>query len=386
MSFTSPFTLVLSGGGLKGLAHIGVLRALEERGLVPGAVVGSSMGSLVAAAWATGMPLKEMAERGMAVRRRDIFQVAHVEMALKRMRAVAVYRREPLDGLIQGLVGDVTFEKLPRRLLINTVELNSGMQVLWGLPGLRGARVADAVFASCALPGIFPPREIEGRWYVDGAVTENLPVQVAATHCDGPVLAVDVGSTSALRSNVHEEGFAAIYIRGLEIVMQTMMDSRLRRWTSPPLVLLQPRVEHVSMFAFGYNRELIEEGYRSTLDMLDALRDFDPHGSGIYPQRQVEVRVDRDRCIGCGACVMHAPWVFELDEAGRARVIQAVQLWSPLDGSYVRNCPTYAISARLAQSARIPAGELTGGEHASGEITRERPTQPGGGPVPPGPS
>jgi NTE family protein len=378
MSFTSPFTLVLSGGGLKGLAHVGVLRALEERGLVPGAVVGSSMGSLVAAAWATGMPLKEMAERGMAVRRRDIFQVAHVDMALKRMRAPAVYRREPLDLLIQSLVGEVTFEKLPRRLIINTVELNSGMQVLWGLPGLRGARVADAVFASCALPGIFPPREIEGRWYVDGAVTENMPVQVAATHCEGPVLAVDVGSTSALRSNVQDEGFAAIYIRGLEVVMQTMMESRLHHWTSPPLVLVQPRVEHVSMFAFGHNRELIEEGYRSTLDMLDALRDFDPHGSGIYPQRLVEVRVDRDRCIGCGACVMRAPWVFQLDGGGRARVLQAVQSWSPLDGAYVRNCPTYAISARLAQPARQPPrDQASGGEHATGEISRERPTRSG---------
>ena len=378
MSFTSPFTLVLSGGGLKGLAHVGVLRALEERGLVPGAVVGSSMGSLVAAAWATGMPLKEMAERGMAVRRRDIFQVAHVDMALKRMRAAAVYRREPLDLLIHSLVGDVTFEKLPRRLLINTVELNSGMQVLWGLPGLRGARVADAVFASCALPGIFPPREIEGRWYVDGAVTENLPVQVAATHCDGPVLAVDVGSTSALRSNLQDDGFAAIYIRGLEIVMQTMMESRLHHWTSPPLVLVQPRVEHVSMFAFGHNRELIEEGYRATLDMLDSLRDFDPHGSGIYPQRLVEVRVDQDRCIGCGACVMHAPWVFQLDGAGRARVLQAVQSWSPLDGAYVRNCPTYAISARLAQPARQPSrSQPSASEHATGEISRERPTRPG---------
>src|SRR5262245_7673061 len=132
MSFTSPFTLVLSGGGLKGLAHIGVLRALEERGLTPGAIVGSSMGSLIAAAWATGMPIKEMADRGMAVRRRDIFQVAHVDMALKRMHAPAVYRREPLDHLIHTLVGDITFDQLPRRLLINTVELNSGMQVLWG--------------------------------------------------------------------------------------------------------------------------------------------------------------------------------------------------------------------------------------------------------------
>jgi NTE family protein len=372
MSFTSPFTLVLSGGGLKGLAHIGVLRALEERGLPPGAIVGSSMGSLVAAAWATGMSIKEMSERGMAVRRRDIFQVAHVDMALKRMRSPAVYRREPLDNLIQSLVGEVTFEQLPRRLLINTVELNSGMQVFWGLPGLRNARVADAVFASCALPGIFPPREIEGRWYVDGAVTENLPVQVAASHCEGPVLAVDVGSTSALRANIQEEGFAATYIRGLEIVMQTMMESRLRRWTSPPLVLVQPRVEHVSMFAFGYNRELIEEGYRSTLDLLDALRDFDPQGSGIYPQRRVEIRVDRDRCIGCGACVMHAPWVFELDQEGRAHVIQAVQSWSPIDGAYVRHCPTYAISARLAQPARIaPRAETATAEEASGEVAPE---------------
>jgi NTE family protein len=354
MTFRNPFTLVLSGGGLKGLAHIGVLRALEERGLTPGLVVGSSMGSLVAAAWAAGMPLKEMTERALAVRRRDIFQVAHVDMALKRMRAPAVYRREPLDALIESLVGSRTFEVLERPLVINTVELNTGMQTLWGLPGLRSVRVADAVFASCALPGLFPPREIDGRWYVDGAVIENMPAQVAASHGEGPVMAVDVGATTTLKTNVQDEGFAATYVRGLEIVMQTMMESRLRQWTAPPLVLVHPRVEHVSMFGFGHNRELIEEGYRATLDLLDQLKDsFDPQGHGIHPQRKVEIRVDRDRCVGCGACVMHAPWVFELDEQGRARVRQPVQSWSPLDGAYVRNCPTYAISARLAVPARV---------------------------------
>jgi NTE family protein len=353
MTFCDPFTLVLSGGGLKGLAHIGVLRALEERGLTPGLIVGSSMGSLVAAAWAAGMPLKEMTERALAVRRKDIFQVAHVDMALKRMRSPAVYRREPLDALIESLVGSRTFETLERPLVINTVELNTGMQTLWGLPGLRNVRVADAVFASCALPGIFPPREIDGRWYVDGAVIENMPAQVAASHGEGPVLAVDVGATTTLKTNVQDEGFAATYVRGLEIVMQTMMESRLRQWTAPPLVLVHPRVEHVSMFGFGHNRELIEEGYRATLDLLDLLKDsFDPQGHGIHPQRKVEIRVDRDRCVGCGACVMHAPWVFELDEGGRARVRQPVQSWSPLDGAYVRNCPTYAISARLAVPAR----------------------------------
>jgi NTE family protein len=352
MTLESPFTLVLSGGGLKGLAHIGVLQALEERGLEPGLVVGSSMGSLIAAAWAAGMPIREMTERGLAVRRKDIFQVAHVDMALKRLRSPAVYRREPLDELIDSLVGGLTFDQLLRPLVINTVELNTGMQVLWGLPGLRNIKVADAVFASCALPGIFPPREIDGRWYVDGAVVENMPAQVAASHGKGPVIAVDVGANSTLRSNVQDDGFAATYIRGLEIVMQTMMESRLRQWTSPPLILIHPRVEHVSMFAFGQNRELIEEGHRATLDLLDLLDGFDPKGEGIHPQRKVEIRVDRDRCVGCGACVMHAPWVFEMDEGGRARVRRSIQSWSPLDGAYVRNCPTYAISARLALPAR----------------------------------
>jgi NTE family protein len=83
--------------------------------------------------------------------------------------------------LLNGLVADLTFRDLPRQLLVNTVDLNSGAQVLWGLPGLDDVRVADAVFASCALPGILPPRLIRGRYYVDGAVVENLPLRIAAT-------------------------------------------------------------------------------------------------------------------------------------------------------------------------------------------------------------
>ena len=74
------------------------------------------------------------------------------------------------------------------------------MQVMWGLPGLSHARVADAVAASCALPGIFPPREIDGRAYVDGAIVENLPVRMAASLGQGPILAVNVAATSVRRS------------------------------------------------------------------------------------------------------------------------------------------------------------------------------------------
>src|ERR687890_1042493 len=105
----SPFTLVLSGGGLKGLAHIGVLRALEERNLVPSLVVGSSIGSLIAAAWAAGVPTPLMEARARLVRRRDVFQVARADVAFRRLLAPALYRRGTLPGGVEHLVGGGPF-------------------------------------------------------------------------------------------------------------------------------------------------------------------------------------------------------------------------------------------------------------------------------------
>jgi NTE family protein len=347
-----PFTLVLSGGGLKGLAHVGVLRALEERGLVPSLVVGSSIGSLVGAAWAAGVPLRQMVARARQVRRRDIVQVARADVACRRRLAPALYRREPLEFLVRSLVGDISFRDLSRRLLVNTADLHSGIQVMWGLPGLLDAKVADAVVASCALPGIFPPQVINGRAYVDGAVVENLPVRLAASLGTGPILAVNVAATSIVRSSDETEGFAATYIRGLEIVMQTQIEGQLREWQGPPLILVQPRVEHISMFSFDRNEELLEAGYRATAQTLQGLGGkLDGVPQGMHPTRKLRVLVDDERCVGCGTCVVQAPKVFRLDARGKAEVHSPVQTWSPIDGAYVLNCPTYAISVRPEDSA-----------------------------------
>src|SRR3989449_8103870 len=162
---------------MKGLAHIGVLQALTERGLLPTHIVGTSVGALVGAAWSAGHSVAELREIAVALRRKDIFAVAHADMAFKRMRSPALFRREPLDTLLERLVGDITFQQLDHPLVVNTVDVNSGMQVFWGLEGLDEIPVREAVFASCALPGFLPPREIRGRFYVDGATNDNLPVR-----------------------------------------------------------------------------------------------------------------------------------------------------------------------------------------------------------------
>lgn len=346
MASHSQFSLVLSGGGLKGLAHVGVLRALEERGLEPAAVVGCSIGALIAAAWATGMSVREMEDRALAVKRSDVFRVAHFDMAFKRMRSPAVYRAEPLQELIVSIVGDRTFADLPRRLVVNTVDINTGNQLLWGLPGLTDAKVADAVFASCALPGILPPRTINGHVCVDGAVVENLPVRASLGLCQGPIIAVDVGGSGGQRRAIERQGFASTYARGLELVMNTLSAELLRAWHNPPVVIVRPRVERIPMFAFNRTPYLIAEGFHalhSTLEHLPrAMEDLPP---GIHPQREVILSVDDAKCVACGVCYSRQPHIFRRKPDGRAEVKAPRHWWSPLDDRILRGCPTGAITA-----------------------------------------
>src|SRR6266852_4179776 len=288
----TQFTLVLGGGGMKGVAHVGVLQALTERGLVPSQIVGSSVGALVGAAWSAGKSIAELREIAVDLVRKDIFAVAHADMAFKRMRSPALFRREPLDTLLHRLVGDVTFQDLRNRLIVNTVDLNSGMQVFWGLDGLDEVPVKDAVFASCALPGYLPPREIRGRFYMDGATVDNLPVGTARILGSDVIVAVDVSASNALRADTQDEGFASVFAR-----------------------------------AAG--------------------------DTGVHPRRPVSVRVQRERCIGCGACLVQAPpGMFVLDAQGKAVVTRPDQEWSPIDGEFIRHCPTYAISARPAAAPK----------------------------------
>jgi NTE family protein len=137
--------LVLGGGGMKGFAHIGVLRALEEAGVRATCYAGTSIGALLAAAYVGGMSLDEMERRALSLRRRDLFRINHVGMLLERMRSPSIYLEEPLRALCMSAIPGVTFDELPVPLLVNTVDVERGTQVVWGLPGLRDVRVDDAV-------------------------------------------------------------------------------------------------------------------------------------------------------------------------------------------------------------------------------------------------
>ena len=348
--------LVLGGGGLKGFAHIGVLRALEERGIRPVLYAGTSIGALIATAYAGVMSVEEMTRRASSLRRRDLFRINHVGMLLARVRCPSLYLEETLRALCENVCPRGTFEQLPVPVLVNTVDLERGTMLVWGLPGLRDVSVTDAVYASCALPGFFPPGRVGDRLCIDGGTVDNLPVSVAATARSGgdgnsaPVdalIAVDVGSGDLGHdTDVATQGFASIYMRAATTMMHALQESPLARWSGPPMLLVRPRISHISWFSFDDTPQLIAEGYRAAHEALDHLSEALAVPGGVFPRRTVRLTVDEERCTGCGLCVALAPQIMGLDARRKAYALTHGLEWSPADGDFVRHCPTDAIGVQ----------------------------------------
>lgn len=348
-------SVVLGGGGLKGFAHLGALRAIEEAGIQPTLYAGTSIGALIAAAYVGGLPLDTMSERAAALKRRDIFRINHVGMLLERMRSPSIYLEEPLRALAENNTPSCTFDTLPTRLVINTVDVERGTLVPWGAPGLTGVRVSDAVYASCALPGFFPPGEVGGRRCVDGGTMDNLPVEIASLDAD-LVVAIDVGNSDILHDErITREGFASVYMRAATIMMYALQGLALSRRGTTPMVLVRPRVAHIGWFDFGKSRELEEEGYRATKEALATWRECMEEPGGTFPRRALNVTVDQSRCTGCGLCVALAPHVMAMDNRGKAYALTRRVSWSPNEGDFVRHCPTAAITCERAADLR-PTG------------------------------
>ena len=345
--------LVLGGGGLKGFAHIGVIRAMIELGIDPTVVAGTSIGSLIAAAYGGGMSVTEMEDRARNLKRRDLFRLNRIGMLLERAKAPSIYLEEPLRRVVESVVPQTNFQKMKKRILVNTVDIQRGSQVVWGLHGLRDVSVVDAVYASCALPGFYPPGRVAGRLCVDGGVIDNLPITVASRGMD-LVIAVDTGSSDLEPENdIATAGFPSIYMRAATTMMHALQLSPFVEWGKPPLILIRPKVNHIGWFSFTDTDEVLQAGYIAAKEALARFTEYCEGGSGVYPRWATEIVVDPEKCIGCELCVALAPGLMAMDGRRKAYPIAPIVEWSPVDGDFVHHCPTYAIEVtRLDQNQR----------------------------------
>jgi NTE family protein len=177
-------SLVLAGGGARGFAHIGVIKALEAQGIVPDLIAGTSAGSVVGALYAAGLSGFDL--------QRQALQMDESTIADWTLPSRGVLRGEALQAYINKVLDGRTIEQLPRRLAITATDLKTGELAVFD----RG-NTGQAVRASSSVPAVFQPVMIGGREFVDGGLVSPVPAAVVRRMGAHVVIAVDISSRPA---------------------------------------------------------------------------------------------------------------------------------------------------------------------------------------------
>jgi NTE family protein len=239
---TADTVLVLGGGGARGAAQLGILRALAERGVQPDACVGTSVGALNSTVVAS-RPLAEAVEvleeiwaspQTRAVFRSDIARVAYNRLRRRTYLRSDQCIRELVDHAL-ARIGTATFDELQRPLSIIITDLGSGEPVVVARGQLR-----DALRASCAIPGVFPPVVLGERLYVDGGVTDNCSLATAARLNPAHIIAIDLTADEAA-PRLHR--WSEVLDRVMSAALHSRVVADFDRFSSRlPVTLICPRL------------------------------------------------------------------------------------------------------------------------------------------------
>jgi NTE family protein len=270
------FSLALGGGGVRAVAHIGVLRTLEKHGFNIKAIAGTSAGGMIGALYAAGFDTQKIEEAFLEFDpMRSFSRHSDDHPSLLGLKGVSHQLSE--------LLGDTSFNELIIPFAATAVSLYSGKEII-----LTKGNVHEAVLATIAVPGVFPSQEIGGRVLVDGGVLDPVPIQVARwLRPDLPVIAVTLHKRSPLFPN--EEVALPIYIPGPSTIVERLNDlrpvqafkiftksidvvtnhlSELSMQLYKPEVVISPPVGHIGILQKIDTKQLIEEGIKATEEVL----------------------------------------------------------------------------------------------------------------------
>jgi NTE family protein len=260
--------IVLAGGGARGFAHIGVLKALHEAGVPFDYVAGTSMGGIVAAGMAMEWDIAEL-----TARIRDAF-VDSRPLSDITLPLIALYRGAKVSALLKKHFGEMKIEELAKPFFCVSSDLTTGRDHIH-----RTGLLWRALRASVALPGILPPVTAEGgHLLVDGGVMNNLPVDVMAQEARGPIIAVDVSGELDLHAEDERYGERSVFslikerMRGSPSIISILMragtvGSNLQRKNVRALAdfLYEPPLEGIEMRDWRAFDRAIAQGYAYTM-------------------------------------------------------------------------------------------------------------------------
>lgn len=261
--------LVLGGGGLKGMAHLGAWRELDEAGFQPSGILGTSIGALVGACVAAGISVEELEEAARALQRSDIATLQRRALWLNGIRSPALFRGDRLKRYLERRLPEGGWDALSTRFQTNAVELGSGRTEWFGIGARTDVSLPEAVYASSALPLFYPPIVLPGGIYIDGGTEEALPIRRAAELGATGIVAVDVGSAEgADAEDVIEGGMLSIHGRVFSIMSGRIRRETVDRWNGPPLLYIRPKLDAYGTFDFDHVDEFLQAGLEAVTNVL----------------------------------------------------------------------------------------------------------------------
>ena len=261
--------VAFSGGGVRGLAHLGVLQVLQEAEIPIDAVAGTSMGGLVAGLYAAGVPVQRMVEFSE--------RTGVIDFASPDRRRRGLFGHKKMAKLLADLLDteDIAFEELRIPAAVVAVDVETGELVI-----LDQGPLIPALLATSAFPLVFSPVHHQGRWLVDGGVLNNLPVDVVRWMGADRVLGVNLPSSVKLslekredrtgRSSRAPSSFThrtgdwkqPLLVAEASVGIAIQVISRTRLALCPPDLLLEVLLPNVGIFFTDKSAEIVRAGHR----------------------------------------------------------------------------------------------------------------------------
>ncbi|NWD75141.1 patatin-like phospholipase family protein [Pseudomonas gingeri] len=280
--------LVLSGGAARGLAHIGVLKALEEQGIRIDAIAGTSMGAVIGGLYASGYKIDELEKLALGIDWRQALSDAppREDIPFRRKQddrdflvkqqlsfhddgslglPLGVIQGQNLAMLLESMLahasGTRDFDKLPIPFRAVATDIANGEKVVF-----RRGHLPQVVRASMSIPAVFAPVELDGRLLVDGGMTDNIPLDVVREMGVDIAIVVDIGTP--LRSRKQLATVVDVLNQSITLMTRRNSEEQLATLHRND-ILIQPALASYGSTDFGRAEEIIDAGYRATR-ILDA--------------------------------------------------------------------------------------------------------------------
>ena len=246
--------LCLSGGVARGIAHIGVLQALEEYNIYPSHLSGASMGAVVAALYAAGNKPKDILRIATRISVYKLFKFNWPSMVKGDM--------ELLRQILSEYIEVDSFESLQKPLYISVSNLNKGNYEIWSSGSLF-----DAIITSSSIPVIFPTMQVKGDVYVDGGLMNNLPIEPLKKHCD-VVLGVNVNPHYPEDETYND--YKSLIQRCSDVLL---WQNTRHRIAMCDVAIEVEGIEKYSPWGFNEYEKMFELGYESTLRRIHLIQE-----------------------------------------------------------------------------------------------------------------